>query len=284
MPTSVVQRFQSLRHALSLRLSRRLRWSRGDFREQPAGELLGLTPAEQDRIAELRRLFGVNIAGSEGATTARNNYAYLDALEHAYRAFGEQPTRGAVVVDVGCANFWYAASLHAFFRPERLHGIEIDGYRRYRDGHTRRDYAQGHVRDLTGACFRVADFADLDLPADVISAWFPFVTAGPLLAWRLPLSALRPAALFASVRRNLRPGGRFLMVNQGETEFQAASRYAVDAGLERHRDIACLDLRLVERTLPAVLSLWRPHLRRDAPDGDSAGSATATDVVDPVRP
>ena len=240
-------------------------------------------PAERNRIAELRRAFVVDFAASEGAATARNNYAYLDALVRAFGVFGEQPPGAAVVVDVGCANFWYAASLHAFFRPSRLHGVEIDGYRRYRDSHTRRDYAQGHVRGLAGATFRVADFADLELPADVISAWFPFVTAGPLLAWRLPLSVLRPSALFASIRRNLRPGGRFLMVNQGEAEYQTASGFAAAAGLERHRDICCLDLKFVERTQPAVLSLWRPHFSRDARDGDRGGSPAAAEVEDPLR-
>ena len=284
MHYSVLQRVRSLRHELSLRLSRRLRWSRGEFREEPAGELLDLAPAERDRIAQLRRAFGVDFAASEGAVTARNNYAYLDALVRAHGVFGEQPPRAPVVVDVGCANFWYAASLHAFFRPERLHGVEIDGYRRYRDGHTRHDYAQGHVRDLAGATFTVADVADLELPADVISAWFPFVTAGPLLAWRLPLSVLRPPALFASIRRNLRPGGRFLMVNQGAAEYQAASGFAAHAGLEQHCDVCRLDLGFVGRTQPAVLSLWRPHVSRNARESDGGGRAAAAEVVDPVAP
>ncbi len=41
-----------------------------------------------------------------------------------------------------------------------------------------------------GARFLVADYVGCELPAEVITAWFPFVTPAALLAWRLPLSLL----------------------------------------------------------------------------------------------
>ena len=35
-------------------------------------------------------------------------------------------------------------------------------------------------------------------PADLITAWFPFLTPAAILAWRLPLSLLAPERLFAA--------------------------------------------------------------------------------------
>jgi hypothetical protein len=34
-----------------------------------------------------------------------------------------------VLCDVGCASFWYAATLQSFFRPDRLVGVEVEGHR-----------------------------------------------------------------------------------------------------------------------------------------------------------
>jgi len=250
----LVDQFHALRHALSLALSQALRPSHGVRREAPAGQLQGLDDAEARRIGRLRAAWGVDFAATLASVTARNSYAYLGALDEAARRWACDFPAGAVVVDLGSANFWYAQALQAFFKPSRLVGVELDGYRRYRDGHSRIDYAAGYVAEVPGAEYLVADCTALELPSDVITAWFPFVTPGPLLAWRLPLSAWRPAAFFAGVRRNLRPGGRFVMVNRaGEKDTAAA--LATAAGLSPAGGTA-LELVLVEETLDVVLTLW----------------------------
>lgn len=249
------QQLQSARHALSLQLSRWLRWSPGAFREQSAGGLVGLKAAEAERIARLQANWAVDFAATLDATSARNNYAYLDALDQAFRTWATAAPRGGSVVDMGCAGFWYAAALHRFFEPGSLTGVEVDGFRRLRNGRTRRDYALGYLRDLPGSAYLVADYATLALPADVVTAWFPFVTPEPLLAWRLPLSLLNPDALFASVRRNLRPGGILLMANHAGAEAAEAARLAGNAGLHRRQHIE-IELALVARTHSAALSLW----------------------------
>lgn len=60
------------------------------------------------------------------------------------------------------------------------------------------------MADLPNARFIVADYATCELPADVVTAWFPVVTPTAILAWRLPLSLLAPERLFRRIYHNLR--------------------------------------------------------------------------------
>jgi hypothetical protein len=85
-------------------------------------------------------------------------------------------------------------------------GVEVEGYRLFKDGHTRIDYASGYLAELSNARFVVADYRRCELPADVITAWFPFVSAAAILAWRLPLSLLAPDQLLNRVHHNLHAG------------------------------------------------------------------------------
>ena len=143
--------------------------------------------------------------------TSLNNYEYLDILDHAWSASGAPgrptPARDGLLCDVGCASFWYAAALEAFFRPRAMVGVDVEGYRLFKDGRTRSDYAAGYVGQRPNARFVVADYLGYAEPADVITAWFPFLTPRAILAWRLPLSLLRPERLFRQIHHNLRPGG-----------------------------------------------------------------------------
>ena len=70
------------------------------------------------------------------AATSTNNYEYLDILDRAWADSGLQRPAGGVVCDVGSASFWYAAALHAFFRPRELVGVEVEGHRLFKDGHS----------------------------------------------------------------------------------------------------------------------------------------------------
>jgi hypothetical protein len=251
---STLTTLQSARHAWSFWLSRRLAGRLRPLQEIPAGTLRDLDAAEQVRVTDLHQRLGVDFAATLNATNARNCYAYLHLLDTAFRQWGLTPPRGGTVVDVGSASFWYASVLQVCFRPRRLVGVELDGYRRLRSGHLRRDLAAGYVANLGGE-YLVADYTTLALPSDVVTAWFPFVNEPALLAWGLPLSALRPERLFAGVARNLHPGGWFFMVNQGEGEAGVAREFATGAGLRLcHRH--ALPLALAERTVPAVLTAW----------------------------
>jgi SAM-dependent methyltransferase len=161
-----------------------------------------------------------------------------------------------VVCDIGCASFCYAATLQAFFRPRELVGVEVEGDRLFRDGYTRIDYAAGYVADLPNARFVIADYATCELPADVVTAWFPFVTPAAILAWRLPLSLLAPERLFGRIYHNLRPGGWFVMANHGHREAVLAEELCVAAGLRRLSQSAGPGLLSLHRASPAVLSCW----------------------------
>ena len=250
------QRLSSWRHGLSYFLSEKARHTHGVYVEAPVETLEGLSAAEAFRVAELQQRYQVRFETGLNAKTSLGNYEYLDILDRGWALTRRERPAGSRVIDVGCASFWYAAALQAFYRPLQLIGVEVEGYRRFKDGHTRIDHAHGYLRDLPNAEFRVADFAVWADVADVISAWFPFVTAGALLAWRLPLKFLQPERLFDAVRRNLSPDGVFVMVNHGPNEALLAGRACAAGGLRRLATLTDLGPFSAYRRQPPLLSVW----------------------------
>ena len=253
----MLKQLRSWRHGFSLALSERLRGSRGTYLERPAGRLTQVGPQQQGRIAELAARYDISFEYSLSAETALRNYEYLDLLDRAFAAGSEVVPRPKILCDAGCASFWYAAALSAFFQPGRLIGVDVEGYRRLQGGHTRIDYARGYLASLGHGEFVVVDYRRLVQPAEVITSFFPFISPLAVLAWRLPLSLLDPPSFFAQVHRNLRLGGVFFMVNHGPAEAARAHQYCDAAGL------ACI-LRLDHagvlsghRSAAALPSLWR---------------------------
>ena len=190
------------------------------------------------------------------AATSSNNYEYLDILDRAWTDSGLARPEGGVLCDVGSASFWYAAALNAFFRPTELVGVEVEGHRLFQDGHSRIDYAAGYVGGIPGARFVVADYIDCDLPADVITAWFPFMTPTALLAWRLPLSLLTPERLITRIYHNLRAGGLLVMVNHGAAEAAIAGNLCTAAGFRPLFSFGEPGAFSGGRASPAMLSCW----------------------------
>ncbi len=245
-----------MRHHIDYALSERLRCSRGTYHEAPALALTAVDAVQAERIARLQSRYQAGFEQHLSAATSLNNYEYLDILDAAWSAWGLAPQGGGELCDVGSANFWYAPALQAFFRPERLLGVEIEGHRRYRDGHTRRDYAAGYLARWPNARLLIADYAGLEQPADFITAWFPFVTAPAILAWRLPLAMLAAESLLRRIRSNLRREGVFLMVNHGSAEAAVAARYCDAAGLRLLRDRRHAGPLSGHRLEPPIVSLW----------------------------
>jgi hypothetical protein len=254
---SLLQRLRSVRHGFWYRVSERVRWSRGAFRETPARELPALTREQAGRIAALRDRYQVRFERTLSAATSANNYEYLDILDRAWAQSGMPHPEGGVLCDIGCASFWYAATLQAFFRPERLLGIEIEGHRLFRDGYTRIDYANGYLADMPNAQFVVADYTSFQQSADVVTAWFPFLTAPTILAWRLPLSLLAPERLFERLHSNLKAGGLFIMVNHGLSEAALAQDLCVAAGFRLQWRWGEDGLFSAHRGRAPVVSCWR---------------------------
>jgi hypothetical protein len=254
---SLLQRLRSLRHRVGYGVSERLRWSRGAFRETPAGELPVLPPQQAERIAALQSRYQVRFEALLSPSSSVNNYEYLDILDCAWCHSGMTPPPVDVLCDVGCASFWYAATLNSFFRPKRLVGVELEGHRLFRDGRARIDYARGYVAGVPNAQFVVADYLSYGEAADLITAWFPFLTPAAILAWRLPLSLLRPRLLFERIQHNLKAGGLFVMVNHGLQEAAIATQLCDAAGLELRWRWAELSMLSKHRLEPPVVSLWR---------------------------
>jgi hypothetical protein len=254
---SLLQRLRSLRHHFWYGVSARLRWSRGAFHETPARELPALTLEQTERIAALRSRYQVQFELRMNVATSLNNYEYLDILDRAWAECRLGKPAAEILCDVGCASFWYGATLQAFFRPRQLAGVEVEGYRLFKDGHTRIDYAAGYLSELPNARFLVVDYRDCTVSADVITAWFPFLTAAAILAWRLPLSLLAPGPLFERIYHNLSPGGLFVMVNHGRREAGIGADFCRAIGLERVCVSAHAGVLSGHRLSPAILSCWR---------------------------
>jgi hypothetical protein len=239
-----------------------VRWSRGAFHESPALELPPLPPEQAQRIAALQGRYQIRFEAGMSVQTSINNYEYLDILDTAWEGAGRARPEGGIVCDVGSASFWYAGALNAFFRPLRLTGVEVEGYRLFKDGHTRLDYALGYIEDQPNARFVVADYLGYTERADIITTWYPFLTPAAILAWRLPLSLLRPAGLIRRVSENLAPRGLFIMINHGFEEAGPAGELCDAAGLERLWQSAQPSPLNRDRGKLPVVSGWR---RRAAP-------------------
>ena len=166
---SWLQRIRSLRHGVWYGLSERIRWSRGVFVETPAIELCTVDLEQAERIAALRGRYQVQFEQRMNADTSARNYEYLDLLDRGWQESKVERPVGGELCDIGCASFWYAAALHVFFRPDRMVGVEVEGHRLFRDGHTRIDYAAGYLSHLPNARFVVADYTTYREPADIIT-------------------------------------------------------------------------------------------------------------------
>jgi len=252
---SMGQLVRSRYHAFWYRLEEGLRWSRGIYRERPAHRLEHLTGCQQARVAWLAHRFAVRFEQWAEAVTAFRNYDYLDILEQSWSAWGQPRPVGGIVHDVGSSNFWYAAALHAFFRPVQLTGVEVEGHRIYRNGYSRLDYAQGYIESVPHAKFVTMDYRSFEQPADVVTAWYPFVTPAPVLAWRMPLTLLDPESLFSRIAANLKPDGLFVMINQGIEEMEIAADRCSRAGLV-FQTLCDVRSTLRRRRVPPVVSWW----------------------------
>ena len=249
-------RMRSLRHAISLWISERTGRVRRAAPEIPAGELTGLAPQAESRIAELRTRYAARFEDTQDATGALQAYEYLDFLDQAIEAWGVKPSQGLAMHDVGCASFSYASALVAFFQPDRLVGVEFEGYRRLRGGVNRAEKAMTNVNRLPAASFVIADYAEYLEEADLITAFFPFVSPKPVLGWRMPLVVLQPGVLFDRIFANLTPAGMLWMINHSDEEAATAESYARAAGFVTvHRHLCRLTV--CDRPAAPVVSAWR---------------------------
>ncbi|MCA8977031.1 MAG: class I SAM-dependent methyltransferase [Planctomycetes bacterium] len=270
---------------LAFALRSRLRWSRG--RPAPAGEpkenlfdwLDGATrDAAADRAVtlETRHELGALRAASSRLVYAEN-LALLDGLE-ALSGGQVWPSRDHELraIDIGSGSFQYATALQRWLagrgRRVRLRGIEIDGHGIYRDGHSRADHATANAALAgPGVSFEVADFARLEVPPqDVVTMFYPFLSAFSLLRWGSPLSHLQPRRLLRRAVAGVRPGGWLLVANQTELEFERLAGVLAElpVTLLARRSFATDLVPYRARTTGRIGSLWR---RNSLPEAERNG-------------
>src|SRR5258708_24921981 len=170
---SLVQGIKSLGHGFWYGVSEGIRWSRGAFLETPARELCTVNFEQSERIAALRDRYQVQFELRMSSATSVNNYEYLDLLDRAWQNFGIGRPAGGVLFDVGCASFWYAATLQTFFRPDHMVGMDVEGHRLFRDGRTRIDYAAGYFAGVPSAPLVVGGSTTTQEPAARVTACLP---------------------------------------------------------------------------------------------------------------
>lgn len=278
---------------LAFAVRSRLRWSKGPV-QLPHEDKVVPFPwlegnAAKEAVRTLARLVAdYDLAALQERSTRLVLAENVDLLVRWRDLLGDQPVPVAdgatlAAVDVGCGLFQYATALQRGLArvgggpPRRvlLRGVEIDGFGIYRDGHSRADHARAHaVLAGNGVEFEVADFSRLALPPqDVVTMFYPFLSAYPLLRWGSPLSHLRPRRLLQQVAAAVRPGGWLVVASQTGAEFARLQELlaALPFRLVRQVSFAGRFVPYAPRTEGRIGSLWD---RLPGPPATTARMAT----------
>ena len=200
---------------------------KGWFRKR--GTLSLFEPKTREDMNEEARVLEdmYDLSHYRGISSENDYYVSLHYLS-ILKSFISQPNR-THVIDVGSKTFFYAEPMYQYFKQKNqsfaLTGIEIDGYRRYENGHTRCDYADYYTKHLTNCRYVIDDFLNLQRKADVITFFLPFVTIDPLVNWGLPKQNFTPQKLLSHAHACLNNEGIMLIVNQDEEEQRALFGY-----------------------------------------------------------
>lgn len=236
------------------------RLSRKNYREKPVWELQNLTNTNQKRIEQLRVRYNVKFENHLSRANTLENYHLLDILDQLKNNWNWHPQMQQRLADVGSKNFYYAATLNAFFNPSEMIGIELDAFGLYRDFHSRFSYAQYYIKPIKGAKFIGNDFCKTRISADILTFFYPFVIPEPLVRWSLPLKEFKPQKIFDHAYKTLSSNGLILIINQGNEEFEAAKKYLELSHFKMQHYQIITDT-IQTRFQPPIASLWikEPH-------------------------
>ena len=236
-------------------LRRSVRWSRGQpvLPHEPKDDLFDFveSPAVR-RACELRAeelAARYDLAGLGRRSTRlvyRENLALLDNLERllppAQLLASSEPLR---VLDVGSAGWLYVFGLERFFarcgragtapRAVELLGVELDGHVLYPGFQSCGDHAAARAAQTANprVQYHIADFLVADCGTrDVVTLFYPFVTAYALLAWGLPIFHFRPKRLLAKAVQTLAPGGLLVVCSQTTAEQRRLFELLADQPLD----------------------------------------------------
>lgn len=160
------------------------------------------------------------------------NLFYLDALDQAFARCGVILPDPLAAVDVGPSHWFYVRALWASVtwwardqpRDVILEGYEPDAYRVYPDLYSRRDHARAHVGNLDDVVYHPDPFPGGPARYDLVTQFFPFMFLDDHLAWGLPRRKFSPSGLMEELWISLKPGGTWLILNQGTGEHREQVR------------------------------------------------------------
>jgi hypothetical protein len=236
-----------LRNTLDYPMRQFFHWRRTGLR-LPARSLKGLfdaLPREQRGRAILlaaRLLEDYHLQPLAASSTPgmyRENLFYLDMLATALERSSASLPDSLTVADIGPSHWFYVQALFALLRWWRcpkgrdlsLTGYEVDAYRIYSDLHSRYDYAQAHIRNLSGVTYLPQAFTRQPALLDLVLMLFPFVFEPDHLRWGLPAALFEPERLLADAWSSIKPGGVLIIVNQGFQEHQAQQARLAACGI-----------------------------------------------------
>lgn len=145
----------------------------------------------------------------------RESLYVLDVLDR----YAGSPDSARPGLDIGCKNGCYLPGLQAWSGGP-WDGVELDAHRRYWTLTTRRAHGEFVARSLPGCRYLAGNLLEVRGRYGFISWFLPFLHAAPLQDWGLPNRFLMPQTLLDHAWTLLVPGGRLLVVNQGEAEAQ----------------------------------------------------------------
>ncbi len=149
------------------------------------------------------------------------NLATLWILEQMLE--GESWPTPLKVLEPCCQDFVRLPAIARYFLTQNtkphITGVEIDAFVPLEGFHSRWDHAE-YYRSITPAPseYKAQDFFKFYEPADLIICFYPFISPAPALAWGLPAAVASPQGWVESFLKNLKPGGRVLVVHQGDWE------------------------------------------------------------------
>ncbi len=233
----------SLGMSLGFQLSQKIRWKGLPIKEAAHDELNSYFPPTERGRQLVDRYGLVPWSGKLSRSTWDELLGTLDLLDQIpVHFFGEGAGKGAKdgrvfnALDVGAKSWRYLGALKSWLERQfsadvgsiALTGVELDAFRLYRNLRTGFSYGRYFAKQFSEEKFccryEAMDVLDWQKRADLISWFFPFVTPSAHLAWGLPEKLFEPAAIFSHVERLLYPGGRLLMANPGEWEWEIAKQ------------------------------------------------------------
>ena len=216
--------FQNLKNNIDFFLRRKARFSKKNyFVENEEKEGLFLTEQSAQREQTLFEKY--NLSELKSNSTRHNYLENLYTIDVLDNALALDSQVDLSVLDVGCKNWFYAKGEYFFFKKYcqklKLDGIELDVNRLYSNFYTRAEVAKFYMKNLPAATYISGDFLELNNKYDYLIWILPFVVEYPLIKWGLPQKYFKPEKMLEHAFVSLNSGGKILIINQGEVEYEA---------------------------------------------------------------